>query len=150
MTFLVPFGFLRRRLWALTKSTGRWWHHVTHSYLRYLMRSWDIFCSNVAFPQFCDVLTLAIIHKEIYPCFATIDQLQKQKFLKILLYPDYLLEQCVETWWFFRCVLIDLAICNKTKISKKNLPQIMKFGVTTCTPFWQSSTPFPAPPVGTK
>ncbi len=74
MTFLVPFAFLSRRLWALSKNTGRCWYHVTHLYLRYLMRSWNIFCSNVAFFQFCDVLPQAIIHKEIYPCFATIDR----------------------------------------------------------------------------
>lgn len=120
LTFLVPLAvFRRRRLWALSKTTGRLLHLVTHSYLRYLMRSWDIFCSNVAFFQFCDVVTLAIIHKEIYPCFVTIDQVRKQKFIKILLYLDHLLEQCVETWWFLNCVLIDLGICNKTFFSKK-------------------------------
>ncbi len=123
MTFLVGFAvFLRRRLWALSQITGHWQHHVTHSYLRYLMRSWDIFCSNVAFFKFVTIVTLTIIHKEIYPCFATIDQLQNQKFIKILLYPDYLLEQCVETWWFFKCVLIDFGICSKTFFFKKNSP----------------------------
>jgi len=44
---------------------------------------------------------LAIIHKKISPRLA-IDQLLKQEFIKIFLYPGYLLEQCVKTWRFFR------------------------------------------------
>jgi len=98
-----------------------------------LIRIWDIWWDleifsvvMLLFFKFVTIVTLRIIHKEIYPCFATINQLQKQKFIKILLYPDYLIEQCVETWWFFKCVLIDLGICNKTFFSKK-IPQIMKF-----------------------